>query len=287
MMRIYEVIDYRPNKVTKYVLVIVSCALVLLVGYLRELTGAQIEMHSFYMIPVVIAAWYIGFFAGVLMVTISALDWLVVEAITKMHALPEWEMLVSEFIRVVIMLMLVFVLSELRLALQRESELARRDMLTKLANRRAFFEAAKVEIGRAKRYGYPLTAVMIDLDNFKLVNDQQGHEAGDLLLSNVADILNNNIRSSDFAGRLGGDEFAILLPETGEDSADAIATKLQNELLAGMKLHQWPITFSIGVATFAVPPEDVEELLKCADRLMYEVKQSGKNRVRCATIHEK
>ncbi|TCV84096.1 GGDEF domain-containing protein [Sulfurirhabdus autotrophica] len=284
MLRIHELIDYRPTKVTKYLLVAVIIALVFLVGYIHEITGAKIEMHSFYMIPVVIATWYIGLFAGVLVVVISSLDWLGVEAMKNTHGMLTWEMLVSESIRVTILLMLVFVLTKLRLALKRESELARRDVLTKLANRRAFFEAANIELARAKRYGYPLTAIMIDLDNFKLVNDEQGHEVGDVLLSYVANILNSNIRSSDFAGRLGGDEFVILLPETGEDSAEVIAKKLQNELLAGMKLHQWPVTFSIGVATFVLSPKDVGEMLKCADRLMYEVKQGGKNQVKCATI---
>ena len=94
------------------------------------------------------------------------------------------------------------------------------------------------------------------------------------------------LREMDLVYRFGGDEFVVLLPETGEDSADAIAKKLQNELLAGMQLHQWPVTFSIGVATFDVPPIDVGIMLKYADRLMYEVKQAGKNHVKCATIRE-
>ncbi len=286
MIHINELIEYRPSKLAKYVLVVLVCVLVFLVGYVNGITAEKVELHSFYMIPVIIATWYLGLFAGVIVVIISAVDWLGLEVISKLHAMPTWEMLVSELVRVAILLMLVFVLTKLRLALKRESELARKDVLTKLANRRAFFEAANIELGRAKRYGYPLTVVMIDLDNFKLVNDEQGHEVGDVLLSYVANILSSNIRSSDCAGRFGGDEFVVLLPETGEDSADAIAKKLQNELLAGMQLHQWPVTFSIGVATFDVPPIDVGVMLKYADRLMYEVKQAGKNHVKCATIRE-
>jgi len=214
--KVYEIIDYQPKKITKYVLMVVCCLLVLLV-WVSQLVNRLADRNALFLYDPGFDCCLVPrrFLRVWLVVLMSALDWLIVEAITRTHVLPEWEMLISEFIRVVIFLMLVFVLSELRLALQRESELARRDVLTKLANRRAFFETAKIEIGRAKRYGYPLTAVMIDLDNFKLVNDQQGHEVGDLLLLNVAKILNNNIRSSDFAGRLGGDEFAILLPETG------------------------------------------------------------------------
>ena len=175
-------------------------------------------------------------------------------------------------------------LARLKDTLQRESQFARRDTLTQLANRRAFFEAANAEIYRANRYSYPLTTVMLDLDNFKSVNDNFGHDEGDRLLCCVADILNKHTRISDLAGRLGGDEFVILLPETGNGAAGAFATKLQKELLSVMALHKWPVTFSIGVATFVVPPENVEALLKRADVLMYEVKQSGKNRVKCETI---
>ena len=283
-MSIYEIIHYRPGPVAKWLVMIACWGLVTIIGYLHLLTGPEMEFHSFYLIPVVLATWYANGVAGTLTAFYCVVNWLAMESINDVGRRLYFEDFANESIRMMVFFILIFVLVKLKDTLRRESQLARRDTLTQLANRRAFFEAANAEIYRAKRYGYPLTTVMLDLDNFKFVNDKMGHDEGDRLLCCVADILNSNTRSSDLAGRLGGDEFVILLPETGDSAADAFATKLQKELLADMALHKWPVTFSIGVATYTVPPENVEALLKSADILMYKVKQSGKNRVECETI---
>lgn len=283
-MDFHRILHYQPGKFAKQVLIVACWLLAVLIGYLHFLAGPFVELHSFYLIPVVVVTWYVSVTAGVWMLVIGAGGWLVTDFLLKAQIDEYWQGLTSELIRSTVFMMVIFVLGQLKAALRRESRLARRDTLTQLANRRAFFETASAEINRAKRYGYPLTAMMLDLDNFKLVNDKLGHDAGDRLLCVVAGILSKNLRSSDLAGRLGGDEFAILLPETGSDAADAIARKLQKELLEAMAAHEWPVTFSIGVATYTVPPENVEALLKSADTLMYRVKQSGKNQVSCVTF---
>ena len=124
-----------------------------------------------------------------------------------------------------------------------------------------------------------MTLLYIDLDNFKQVNDAFGHETGDELLIEVAATIRTNVRSTDTVARLGGDEFALLLPETDQEAALVVTNKLREALLVSMQRREWPVTFSIGLVSFATPPESVEEMLKQADAVMYSVKLKGKNSI--------
>jgi diguanylate cyclase (GGDEF)-like protein len=177
-------------------------------------------------------------------------------------------------------LILTFVLSALKNALEKEKELSRIDFLTRVGNGRYFIELANMEINRARRYEHPLTVAYIDLDNFKTINDRFGHSTGDNLLRLVADTIKNNIRLTDTVVRMGGDEFAILLPETGPELAEAITRKIQKINLELMQKNGWPVTFSIGVVTFISPPSTVDEILKRSDNLMYSAKNNGKNTIK-------
>ena len=172
---------------------------------------------------------------------------------------------------------------KLQTALQNEAELARLDPLTRLANRRAFFELLEAERSRTVRYGRPLTLVYLDLDGFKQVNDSLGHAVGDELLKVVATTLRSSVRVSDTVARVGGDEFALLLPESGVGTAEVVLRKLQSRLLHAMQDRQWPVTFSMGAVTFLKIPLSSDEMLHSADRLMYEVKSHGKNGIAVET----
>jgi diguanylate cyclase (GGDEF)-like protein/PAS domain S-box-containing protein len=169
--------------------------------------------------------------------------------------------------------------SRLKEALERERDNARNDFLTRIPNRRAFYEIAATEAQRSRRYDRPLTLVYVDLDNFKAVNDSLGHEAGDELLVAVAATIQSAVRGSDTVARLGGDEFAVLLPETDQQSGEVVTRKLQHVLLSSMQEHNWPVTFSIGLISYRVPPESVSEMIRKADEAMYSVKLKGKNSV--------
>jgi diguanylate cyclase (GGDEF)-like protein len=171
-------------------------------------------------------------------------------------------------------------LSKLKQALRHEKELARTDTLTTIANRRAFFEIAGNELSRMNRYKRPFTIAYLDLDDFKLVNDQLGHEAGDDLLRRVAIAIGSTIRSSDLIARVGGDEFAILLPETNEDQARSVMVKINASLQETLKKHDPTTTYSIGVVTYVRPPSTVDDMLKKADHMMYAAKREGKNGIR-------
>jgi diguanylate cyclase (GGDEF)-like protein/PAS domain S-box-containing protein len=164
-------------------------------------------------------------------------------------------------------------------ALEFEKQLSRTDPLTKLGNSRAFLEVAEEERLRASRYSRALSLLYLDLDNFKYVNDRFGHEKGDKVLTMIGDILRSERRASDYAARLGGDEFALILPETGHAGAAAVAAKLRDAVKQAMQQNGWPVTVSIGAATFTSVPDSCDEMVRCADHLMYESKRNGKDQI--------
>jgi diguanylate cyclase (GGDEF)-like protein len=161
---------------------------------------------------------------------------------------------------------------------------ARRDPLAGISNRRHFFELAGTEMVRAQRYKRPFTVAYKDLDNFKAVSDQYGHDVGDVLLGLVSKIMSRNIRSTDTVARLGGDEFALPLPEADVQSAGQVTQKLHKQLLAAMQKKRWPVTFSVGVVTFLTPPSSVDDMIKVVDALMYEAKNSGKDQIKYKVV---
>ncbi|HEY5594199.1 MAG TPA: diguanylate cyclase [Nitrospiria bacterium] len=163
--------------------------------------------------------------------------------------------------------------------------LAVRDGLTGLFNRRGFDQRLKEEIERTQRYAHPFSLLMLDIDHFKTVNDFHGHPAGDVILRALAVYIQAQVRPTDWAARYGGEEFAILLPETAGNGA-AVAAERLRAAVAGRAVRIGPekavhVTISIGIATF---PEDAatgEALVEAADRALYEAKRAGRNRV-CA-----
>lgn len=163
--------------------------------------------------------------------------------------------------------------------MEREQEIASHDALTGLLNRRGFFDAGKTEVDRSRRYGHPLAVAFLDLDNFKRLNDSQGHEAGDKALKAVAAGLQGSMRTTDRLSRLGGDEFAVLLPEIGYDAATETGNKIATA--AGEALKEFsPASASIGIAWFDNAENDFPAMLAAADSLMYKIKQEGKHGIR-------
>lgn len=171
---------------------------------------------------------------------------------------------------------------------QRISQLASTDDLTRLPNRRALFEGMESELLRSKRHSHCLSCIMIDLDHFKNVNDTYGHKAGDVVLRKVSDIISVVKRTSDLAARYGGEEMVVMLPETDCDGAITVAEKIRSnieesafDIGTNKPLH---ITISLGVA--CVCPAHLkaittpDDLLKLADKALYEAKDGGRNTIR-------
>lgn len=156
--------------------------------------------------------------------------------------------------------------------------LATTDPLTKLHNRRSFESIGEMELARQRRYGEIFSLAIVDLDGFKKLNDSRGHHVGDLALKLLADVLRENTRQSDSIARLGGDEFAILMPVTRNSDCAELCQQLSGTIASRMADAGFPITASIGHATFERAPESMVEALQEADKAMYAAKASGKGR---------
>lgn len=161
------------------------------------------------------------------------------------------------------------------------SDLARRDALTQLYNRRAFDEALEEVTARMKRFGEPTSLLTLDLDHFKRINDAHGHAAGDETLRSVARTLTSALRPFDRAYRIGGEEFSVLLPGTEASAAGIVAERLRQAMetqAVSADGEEIEVTVSIGVATFS---EDLETqtVLEAADAALYRAKEGGRNRI--------
>jgi len=168
---------------------------------------------------------------------------------------------------------------------------ARTDTLTGLANRRVFQESLDVEIRRSRRYRWPVTVLMLDLDHFKDVNDSYGHMLGDLVLERVGGIVRHAVRDADCACRFGGEEFALVLPETAREGGYAVAERIRRRVEQAfqgrpVEARDVPMTISAGLATFPDDALHADELIARADEALYGAKRAGRNRV-CVHYREK
>jgi diguanylate cyclase (GGDEF)-like protein len=165
--------------------------------------------------------------------------------------------------------------------LARDARSSGTDDLTNLPNRRAFTEAAAAELVRSRRSGRPLAVALVDLDDFKRINDTFGHPTGDRILRDVADVLREHFREIDLAARLGGEEFAVLLPETDlagvQEATERFVVALAESEFGDDRIGPYRITASAGVT--AAVDRDIDVLLESADRALYRAKKQGKNQV--------
>lgn len=175
-------------------------------------------------------------------------------------------------------------LSELAEAQDRLEELSRTDDLTKLSNRRHFFESVEVELSRCERHDRGFVLMMLDLDHFKNLNDTHGHQCGDEVLRCVAKVVRETLRPMDLVGRYGGEEFAIGLPECDIKKAANAADRLRKKISETLVKHgeiAVAVSASIGVAALR-KNEKLESLVRRADAALYDAKAQGRNRIAIA-----
>ena len=170
--------------------------------------------------------------------------------------------------------------TELENELRRLADEVTTDQLTQVANRRGLLKVFEVERARMERSGSPLAVGLLDIDNFKRLNDEHGHQTGDEALKALAALVSKTLRATDLVARYGGEEFVVLLPETQLQIACDILTRLQRKLSGGLFLNEQKnllVTFSAGV-TACAKGEAIELVLERADQALYEAKRTGKNR---------
>jgi diguanylate cyclase (GGDEF)-like protein len=264
----------RFDRLTLRMQQIVAALLIVLIFVVDWLTGPEIALSIFYVIPVALLGWQIGARQATVAAGLCGLAWLAADYLAgqhySVHAIMYW----NAAVRLGLFVIIGQTLAQLRRSVEEEQRIARTDSLTGMANGKAFLEACTYEVARQRRYNHPLSVAFIDCDNFKEVNDQFGHAAGDELLRSIASKLKASLRDVDVIARVGGDEFAVLLPESDELVADAVCTKLRETLTFAA---EYPVTFSLGMVTYYSQPTDAEEVVRNADLAMYEAKKSGKN----------
>ncbi|MDX1437038.1 MAG: GGDEF domain-containing protein [Anaerolineales bacterium] len=269
------VLDRTPKPLLWFMVVLLTIAL----GQADYKTGFEISFAFFYLLPVSIAAWALGRAAAVLVSVACAAIWLIANWLAgagfSSPLIPYWNTITRAGFFIIVSLLL----AGMRRALEHERSLARTDYLTGVLNSRAFYATVEAEIMRARRFQRPFTVLYIDLDDFKAVNDRQGHTAGDQVLRVAAQAILRHTRDIDSVARLGGDEFGVLLPETDDSAVQVLVPRLRQALLKEMEESGWPVTFSIGALTCLQPPNGSQELIRRADELMYRAKNAGKDAI--------
>jgi diguanylate cyclase (GGDEF)-like protein len=257
----------------------IATALFVLVCATDYITTYELALTPFYLFIVVLVAWECGWkwglvFAGLSFATVVLQG----EWGEQPYSEPVY-FYIENANRLISYLVALVLAARLKNRHEAERNSARLDFLTGVANQKGFYEALGVEMARHRRLQEPLAVAYLDCDNFKLVNDNRGHREGDQLLALIASTLKANVRKTDVVARLGGDEFAVVLVNANLDQAQSIAEKLRGELKACMAPQEWPVTFSIGVGVFPTLPDTEDEIVSFADRIMYDVKGSGKDAV--------
>ena len=260
--------------------VIVGVALVIILGIIDYISGYELNLSLFYLIPIFIVAWFTDGQKGLVFSFASTVVGFLANYLSgQTYSNP------SIFVwNAVLRLGFYLVVSWLVTTLKRTStgnlELARTDYVTGAISVRYFYELAQAEMRRSQRSRSPISMAYIDLDNFKVVNDQLGHSTGDRVLRAVTDGIRRQVRQVDTLSRLGGDEFALLLPETDGEAAKTVLNSIHASLVDEMLRNGWMVTFSVGVVTFNEVPKTVDEMVRMADNVMYSVKAAGKNGVK-------
>jgi diguanylate cyclase (GGDEF)-like protein len=274
------------ERMSKSAVLATGIVLMLILGWIDKIQGFEASFAFFYLVPVLIVGWYAGGRLGAVISILSAATW----QLANYQAGETYSNPIIFYWNTVtglsFFLAFAYLATKLKNSLEVERALSHTDGLTGALNSRAFYSVVNREILRSKRNRMPFTVCYFDADNFKYVNDHFGHDAGDDVLKSVIDQAIKSLRVTDVVARLGGDEFALLLPETDSRAAGIIVPRLAQKLLDTMQERKWPVTFSIGVVSCQTAPESVETIVKKADALMYEVKNSGKNAIKFDVIEE-
>jgi diguanylate cyclase (GGDEF)-like protein len=201
--------------------------------------------------------------------TAVALIWSASELIITWPYFPIAAFVLNTFTRSVVFT----VIGRVLVKLWRERKFAYLDVLTGLANRLELLERLEAEQSRSERSGRPYSLLLIDIDHFKMLNDDFGHHVGDEALKVMADILRGSSRKMDVPARLGGDEFVLLLPETDKSACDVLVKRLEASAQQAFAERSWPISLSIGRTTNIGKNQDADMVLRLADENMYQAKK--------------
>ena len=270
---------WQPNTKQQWLLTTGCIVLIDLIARLHYVTGFAYEFNSFYTLPVLASAWWLGNLTCVCTTVFCLADWAYTDMKLGGGQSALLPLACNTATRAVTIGCVIVLTKQLRRALQQEWDLSRQDQLCGLWNRRYFHELGATILTLAKRQSLPVTMVFMDLDRFKEVNDSLGHAVGDELLRTVSAVMQAHFRSEDVLARLGGDEFAAIMPGLTAADARLRLESLREKIRSAMDQQGWPVTLSIGAASFAVVEGSIEDMVRAADAAMYEAKAAGRDRL--------
>lgn len=268
---------WQPNTTQRWILTAACIALIHLIARLHYITGFAYEFNSFYVLPLLASAWWLDNATCVCITLFCLADWAYTDIMLGGGQSEPLPLLCNTVTRAMTISCVTVLLKRLRHALQQEWENSRKDQLTGLCNRRLYYELGATVLEIARRQSLPVTLAFMDLDRFKEVNDTLGHAVGDDLLRTVSAVMQDHFRSEDVLARLGGDEFAAIMPGLTAVDARLRLESLRGSIRAAMSKHSWPVTLSIGAASFAEVTGGIEVMLRAADAAMYEAKAAGRD----------
>jgi diguanylate cyclase (GGDEF)-like protein len=263
-----RLIERFPNAVPVLIGVILSSG----IAVIDRLTGPDVSFSLLYVLAVMTATWLGTRRHGMLVAGLAASQSLYAASRTApLHGADAWNALTQ----LATLVLIAVLLAALRDTLERQRVHATQDSLTGALNRRAFQLLAERERLRAGREGTPLSVAYFDIDDFKDINDIEGHAAGDAVLGRFADSVMEVVRGTDVFARIGGDEFVLMLPATDARQSMLVVDRVRDLLRDVSRDHSSALTASVGLATYRFPPSTVEAMVVGADRLMYEAKERG------------
>lgn len=252
----------------------------LAIGATDYASGVELRVFPLYYAPISFIAWHQGRTGAVIASILCGVLWLASNILAGLQYSHEGIWVGNVVVQAVSFAVVGLLIARLREALSREREIGRTDGLTGLLNIRAFHEEGRKLLAQCRRKREPVAVAYLDLDRFKDINDREGHDAGDVVLRRVADLLRTSTRPGDLVTRLGGDEFALLVAGAGPQEFTALLERLRAGLSGLTSPAGSPLSGSIGALAFSSAPDDLEAMLKSADTRMYDAKTAGRNRVR-------
>jgi diguanylate cyclase (GGDEF)-like protein len=251
-----------------------------LVSFVDFVTSPSIFLTGFYLLPIGLAVWYSARAVTASVILLS----LATSLCMVFYGLPEsvslWQLVLAYLSPLIVLLSFAGLIFRQKLMMQKLLAESRTDALTGIRNRRGFLEIAGFELARLNRGEQAATLALIDMDNFKCINDTQGHAVGDALLIAVSRCMVTTLREVDIVARLGGDEFVVLLPETDGEMSKIVLERLHVNLKMLLQSFDQSASTSIGAVTTAACHElEIDEILAQADAVMYAVKSAAKDGV--------